>query len=39
MKMVEHKSLGTVREIHFSKTKYSFINCRFEEDSSKNLKN
>ena len=44
MKSISHKSIVAVvrereRELHFSKTKYSFINYRFEEDSNKNLKN
>ena len=36
MKTISHKSIVAVeRALHFSKTKYSFINYRFEEDSSK----
>lgn len=40
MKNISHKSIAALeRGLHFSKTKYSFINYRFEKDSNKNLKN
>lgn len=38
MKSISHENIVAVkRELHFSKTKYSFVNDRFLKDSNKKL--